>query len=128
MDLDMKISVMIVDDEPFAREDLRHMLSDYAEVEVKWEAAKLNEARSLLAQHCPDVLFLDIDLRGGSGFDLIPNVDQEKTNIIFVTGHSEFVDKVAETGALDCLSKPVSDRYLAQSIEKLKHIMLSPGG
>jgi two-component system LytT family response regulator len=125
MDLDMKITAMIVDDEPFAREDLRHMLSDYAKVEVKWEAAKLNEARSLLAQHCPDVLFLDIDLRGGSGFDLIPSVDQEKTNVIFVTGHSELADKIAETGALDCLSKPVSGRYLGQSLEKLEHALAS---
>lgn len=117
------IKAMIVDDEPFARDDLRHMLARHPEVEVKWEAAKIDEARSLLAKHCPDVVFLDINLRGGSGFELISYLDQKKTSVIFVTGHNEYKEQALETGALDCISKPVSADYITKSLKKIKHVL-----
>ena len=116
----MTIKAMIVDDEPFARDDLRYMLAGYPEVDVQWEAAKMDEARSLLAKHCPDVVFLDIELRGGSGFELLPSIDPEKTKVIFVTGHDAYVEQALEIGALDCITKPVAAHCLAASLEKLK--------
>ena len=115
----MTIKAMIVDDEPFARKDLCYMLAGHPEIEVKWEAARVDEAGSLLAKHCPDVVFLDIELRGGFGFELIPNIDPEKTKVIFVTGHEGYAGQALEVGALACLSKPVTDRCLAASIGKL---------
>ena len=124
----MTIKAMIVDDEPFAREDLRYMLAGHQEVEVQWETARMDEARSLLAKHCPDVVFLDIELRGGSGLDLVPSIDQEKTKVIFVTGHDAYVEQALETGALDCLSKPVTAHCLAASLEKLKQILAATDG
>ena len=116
----MMIKAMIIDDEPFARDDLRYMLAGDPEIEVQWEAARMDEARSLLAKHCPDVVFLDIELRGGTGFELVPSIDQEKTKVIFVTGHDAYVEQALETGALACLTKPVTARCLAASLEKLK--------
>lgn len=121
----MTIKAMIVDDESFARLDLRHMLAQHPEIEVRWEAAKMDEAQSLLANHCPDVVFLDIELRGGFGFELVASIDQQKTRIIFVTGHAAYVQQALEYGALDCLSKPVAASYLAQSLEKLEHDLAS---
>ena len=103
----MSITAMIVDDESFAREDLRYMLSDDPEIEVKWEADRVDEAKKLLADICPDVIFLDIDLRGGSGFEVVEDIDPGKTVVIFVTGHDEYKEQALATGALDCISKPV---------------------
>lgn len=121
----MSITAMIVDDEPFAREDLRYMLSEDPEIEVKWEADRVDEAKKLLADICPDVIFLDIDLRGGSGFEVVTDIDPKKTVVIFVTGHDEHKEQVLETGALDCISKPVSPEYITKSLEKLKKILVT---
>ena len=124
----MTIKAMIVDDEPFARIDLRHMLAQHPVVEVKWEAAKMDEAKSLLAIHCPDVVFLDIELRGCFGFELVDHIDPHKTSLIFVTGHDAYVEQAFEYGALDCLSKPLSAGKLARSLEKLKHALAAGDG
>lgn len=117
----MTIKAMIVDDEPFSRQDLRHMLARHPEIEVKWEAARLDEAQSLLAAHCPDVVFLDIELRGGSGLDLVSKINHEKTKVIFVTGHDANLEHARLTGALGCLLKPVAAGTLSACLEKLKH-------
>jgi two-component system LytT family response regulator len=124
----MTIKAMIVDDEPFARKDLRHMLTQHPDIEVKWEAAKMDEAQSLLTAHCPDVVFLDIELRGGLGFELVTHLDRQKTGVIFVTGHEAYAEQAFEYGALDCLSKPVAAGNLARSLEKLKHALAARDG
>jgi len=116
----MPLKVMIIDDEPFARDDLRYMLSEHQEVEVQWEAGKIDEARRLLAENEPDVVFLDIQLRGGSGFDLLPDIPEGNTRVIFVTAHDEYTQQALATDAIDCLLKPVSADRLADSLEKLK--------
>ncbi len=120
----MSITAMIVDDEPFAREDLRYMLSEDPDIEVKWEADRVDEAKRLLADICPDVIFLDIDLRGGSGFEVITDIDPKKTIVIFVTGHDEYRKKAIKTGALDCILKPVSPDYISKSLKKLKQVIV----
>ncbi len=112
------IKAMIIDDEPFVREDLKYMLSAHQEVEVVWEAGRLDEARALLSKNRPDVVFLDIQLRGGSGMDLIPDIDPE-TDIIFVSAHEESLKQISEKDALDRIYKPVSVERLAQSLKKL---------
>ena len=124
----MTIKAMIVDDEPFARQDLRYMLARHPEIEVKWEAAKMDEAQRLLTTHCPDVVFLDIELRGGFGFELVAYIDPHKTCVIFVTGHDAYVEQAFEHGALDCLSKPVAARNLARSLRKLEHLLAAGDG
>jgi two-component system LytT family response regulator len=116
----MTIKAMIIDDEPFAREDLRHVLERHPEVEVKWEASRMDEAKRLLATHCPDVVFLDIELRGGSGLDLVSEIDQNMTKIIFVTGHDANTEKARQTGAIGCICKPVGLGTLSGCLEKLR--------
>jgi two-component system LytT family response regulator len=117
----MTIKAMIIDDEPFARDDLRYMLAEHPEVEVKWEAGRIDEARRLLEENTPDVVFLDIQLRGGSGFDLIAGIDPQKTSYIFVTALEECLPLTHQTDAIDCLTKPVMAPALAESLQKLKH-------
>ncbi len=115
----MPIKAMIIDDEPFVRNGLRYMLSAHQGIEVAWEAGRLDEARKLLSENRPDVVFLDIQLRGGSGLDLIPDIAPE-TSIIFITAHEENIKKTPETDAIDRILKPISAERLAESLEKLK--------
>ena len=111
---------MIVDDEPFAREDLRYMLADHQDIEVIWEAGKIEEARNILAGNRPDVVFLDVQLRGGSGFDLLPDIRSTSASIIFVTAHGNCAKEAFESGAVDFLFKPVAADRLADSLTKAR--------
>lgn len=116
----MPLKVLIVDDEPFAREDLRYMLAKHQDIEVIWEAGKVDEARNILARNSPDVIFLDVQLRGGSGFDLLPDIRSTSASIIFVTAHGNFEKEAFETGAVDFLFKPVAADRLTDSLTKAK--------
>ena len=116
----MPLKVLIVDDEPFAREDLRYMLAKHQDIEVIWEAGKVDEARNILARNSPDVIFLDVQLRGGSGFDLLPDIRSTPASIVFVTAHGNFEKEALESGAVDFLFKPVAADRLADSLTKAK--------
>jgi two-component system LytT family response regulator len=115
----MKLKALIVDDEPFARADLRHMLACQKEVEVTGEAGTIAEAQKQLSEKKLDVVFLDIQLRGGSGFELIPFVDRS-TDIIFTTAFDEYAVRAFEINALDYILKPVTVERLCASIGRLK--------
>lgn len=114
----MTLKTMIVDDEPFVRADLRHMLCAHANLEVICEAGTISEAKKQLRENDLDVVFLDIQLRGGTGFDLVPLID-ESAKIIFITAHDEFAIRAFEINALDYILKPVTASRLAKSIERL---------
>lgn len=115
----MKLKALIVDDEPFARDDLRHMLACQKEIEVTGEAGTIAEAQKQLSEKDLDVVFLDIQLRGGSGFELIPFVDRS-TDIIFTTAFDEYAVRAFEINALDYILKPVTAERLCASIDRLK--------
>ena len=106
------MKALIIDDEPFVRDDLRHMLSEFPDIEVIGEAATIREATELLSRTRPDVVFLDIQLRGGGGFELLPFINQ-KSSIIMFTAHNEYLEKALETNAVDCIPKPVTAGRLA---------------
>lgn len=115
----MPLNAMIIDDEPFARDDLRYMLALHKDIEVLWEAAKIEEAKQILAQNSPDIIFLDVQLRGGSGFDLLPDIRSATTSIIFVTAHDAYAKKAFDAGAVDFIYKPVTADRLADSLRKI---------
>ena len=115
----MKLKAMIVDDEPYARDDLRHMLACQKEIEVTCEAGTIAEAQKELSKNKLDVVFLDIQLRGGSGFELIPFVDRS-TDIIFTTAFDQYAVRAFEINALDYILKPVTPERLCASIDRLK--------
>ena len=116
----MSLKAMIIDDEPFARDDLRYMLAEHDDIEVVWEAGKFDEAKKLLAENRPDVVFLDLRLRGGSGFDLLADIEAASTRVIIVTAHEEYTDRTLPSVAVDCLLKPVSAECLAAALTHLK--------
>ena len=115
----MKLNAIIIDDEPFVRDDLRDMLAAHELVVVAGVAGTVAEARKQLAATGFDVVFLDIQLRGGSGFDLVPFINPS-ADIIFITAHDEFAVRAFEINALDYLLKPVAADRLAESIARLK--------
>ena len=113
-----ELRAVVVDDESMARRALRRMLMDFPEIEVCGEADSVDGAERLIKQAQAGVVFLDIELYGESGFDLVPRLDQE-TAVIFVTAFNEYAIRAFEVNALDYLLKPVTKERLAKSIRRL---------
>lgn len=109
---------IIVDDERLAREELRFLLRDFKEIETVGEAGNLTEAGRLIEAEKPDVVFLDIQLPGENGFDLLAQTNA-RFKTIFVTAFDAYALRAFEVNALDYLMKPVNPDRLKQAIEKL---------
>jgi len=109
---------VIVDDEPLARADLKALLKQFENVVIAGEAQSVPEARKLLTECTPDVVFLDIQMPGESGFDLL-NMIPPDVNIIFVTAYDKYAIRAFEVNAQDYLLKPVNEERLAVSLERL---------
>ncbi len=113
-----KYSAYIVDDEPLSIRSLRKKLEDFPEVEIIGEATRMPEAAKEIESLYPDILFLDIQLMEGSGFDLLNKIDYNG-NVIFVTAYDEFAFRAFEVNALDYILKPTSHERLKIALEKV---------
>ncbi len=109
---------LLIDDEPAARAALRALLAAHPMIALVGEAATLATARDLLARGVYDLVFLDIQLRGGTGFELVPHV-RPGARLVFVTAYDEFAVRAFEINALDYLIKPVEPRRLAATLGRL---------
>jgi len=109
---------LILDDEPAARDDLRRLLAAHADVAIVGEAGRLAAARELLQTADYDLVLLDVELRGGNAFDLLPHVRPE-ARIIFVTAHSHYAVRAFEINALDFLVKPIAAERLATALRRV---------
>jgi two-component system, LytTR family, response regulator len=112
------MKAIIIDDERLARTELRKLLQDFPEIEVVDEAANADEGISKIENHNPDIIFLDIQMPGKTGFDLLSELDRAP-QVIFTTAYDEYALKAFEVNALDYLLKPVEPRRLADTMEKL---------
>lgn len=112
---------LIIDDEVSARRDLRALLGAHPEVTIVGEAALIDEARALLRRGNYDLVFLDIQLLGGTGFDLVPDV-RPGARIIFVTAFDQFAFRAFEVNALDYLRKPLRTARLAEALGRVSPI------
>lgn len=119
------IRALIVDDEPLARTRMRALLSAQPDVQVVGEAGDLAGARAALADAPVDVVFLDIQLPGGSGFDLIPALPQG-ARVVFVTAFGDYALRAFEVMAVDYLTKPVAPDRLAQTLDRLRATAPTP--
>ena len=113
-----EMAAVIVDDERLARSELRSMLAAHPEIQVIGEAESVEEAVAVINRERPDVLFLDIQLVGETGFDLLERIDAEFA-IVFVTAYEQHAIRAFEVNALDYLLKPVTPERLAEAIAKL---------
>lgn len=109
---------IIIDDERLARNELKKLLLDFPEIEIIGEAANAKEGIDAIQNLSPDLVFLDIQMPGKTGFDMLLELDSTP-NIIFVTAYDEFALKAFEFNALDYLMKPVDPKRLADAISKI---------
>ncbi|GAB5560316.1 MAG: LytTR family DNA-binding domain-containing protein [Synoicihabitans sp.] len=110
---------LIVDDEPLARVELRRLLLAHPHIEITGEADTLNAAKERMGTPDFDLVFLDIQLRGGTGFDLLPHVPPQ-VQVIFVTAYDRYAVRAFEVNALDYLLKPVTAERLAETLRRLE--------
>lgn len=115
------MKALIIDDEPFARQELRGLLEDLSGIEVCGEAGNAREALELVAEVRPDLLFLDIEMPGPNGFELLEALPPPHPHVIFTTAYDEFAIRAFDVSALDYLLKPIHPQRLAASLEKLKN-------
>jgi YesN/AraC family two-component response regulator len=109
---------LVVDDERLARNELRRLLARHPEIEVVGEAANASEARMRLGSLDPDLLFLDVQMPGETGFDFLASIDRAPV-VVFTTGYDEYAVRAFEVSALDYLVKPVQPQRLAATVRRL---------
>jgi two-component system LytT family response regulator len=119
MPMNRKLRGIIVDDERLARKDLRSLLTEYDSIEIVGEADSVASAKQLIDETDPDLIFLDIQMPGESGFDLLEKADVE-AKVIFVTAFDEYAIRAFEVDAIDYLLKPVNPDRLRNAIERLE--------
>lgn len=112
---------LIVEDQESSRDHLRHLLSQRRDIQILGEAASVSEAVSLCDDLHPNLLFLDVDLGGESGFSLLEKLNPLPA-IIFTTGYSEFAQRAFTVNAVDYLLKPIDGRQLSDAIERIYHV------
>jgi two-component system LytT family response regulator len=109
---------LIVDDERLARKELMKLLEDHPMIEVVGEAMNAEEAIQMVNELNPDLLFLDIQMPGKTGFQLLEELDSVPL-VVFTTAYDEFALKAFEVNALDYLLKPIQPERLAEAVSKL---------
>lgn len=110
---------LIVDDEPLARRELARLLTAFPTVRVVGDAGNIDEARTRIEALAPDVVFLDIEMPGGTGFDLLSRLDRVP-RIVFTTAYDQHAVKAFEVNALDYLLKPIETERLAAALRKVE--------
>ena len=110
----MKLRVLVVDDEPLAREGLRLLLSRQPQVESIVEARNGREAVALIREQKPDLVFLDVQMPRTDGFAVVNTIGAERMPpVIFVTAHDQYAIRAFEIAAIDYLLKPVTEERFA---------------
>jgi len=112
------IRAVIIDDERLARNELKKLLQEFPEIEIIAEAANANEGIEKIDSLNPDLIFLDIQMPGKTGFDMLAELDKAP-DVIFTTAYDDYAIKAFEVNALDYLLKPVEPRRLADALHKL---------
>ena len=109
---------IIIDDERLARTELRKLLQEFPDIEIVDEAANVDEGIAKIESLNPDLIFLDIQMPGKTGFDLLTELDRAP-HVIFTTAYDEYALKAFEVNALDYLVKPIEPKRLADAVQKL---------
>ena len=109
---------LIIDDERLARTELIRLLEPFKEIEIIGEAVNADDAHNKISELSPEVIFLDIQMPGKTGFELLEELDSVP-KVIFTTAYDEYALKAFEYNALDYLLKPIEPVRLEESIKKL---------
>lgn len=115
------MKTVLIDDERLARKELKHLLKAHPAVEIIGEAANATEALRILPVLCPELVFLDIEMPGRNGFDLLAALPAPHPRIIFVTAYDAFAVRAFQVNALDYLIKPVEPERLAEALARIEY-------
>jgi two-component system LytT family response regulator len=113
------MKVLVVDDERLARAELRRLLANHPQVQLVGEAASAAEGVVQAAARQPDLILLDVQMPGGSGFDLLDALD-DPPEVIFTTAYDQYAVQAFESSALDYLLKPIQPQRLAAALERAR--------
>lgn len=116
----MNMRCLIIDDEKLALTEMRLLLSAHPDVEVAGEAMNVEDALEVFQREKPDLVFLDIQLRGEVGFDFVGRLEEPLPRIVFVTAHDRYAIRAFECNALDYLLKPVQPERLAETLRRVR--------
>ena len=115
------IRCVIVEDEEMARKVLKSLLAQYCpDVMVCAEADDITSGQEMIEAFRPDLVFLDIEMPGGSGFKLLNNIKDVDFEVVFITAYEQFAIKAIRHDALDYLLKPVDPKELVAAVDKVK--------
>jgi two-component system, LytTR family, response regulator len=112
------MKALIIDDERLARTELKRLLTPFKEIKVVGEAVNADDALEKIQQLKPDLLFLDVQMPGKTGFEMLEELDSVPI-VIFVTAYDEYALKAFEYNALDYLLKPIEPKRLEETVNKL---------
>ncbi len=115
----MPIKAIIIDDERLARNELKKMLQDFSDIEIIDEAANADEGIEKIEMQNPDLIFLDIQMPGKTGFDMLSYLEKAP-RVVFTTAYDEYALKAFEVNALDYLLKPIEPGRLTDAIHKVQ--------
>ena len=117
----MSLKAVIVDDEKHSREALKNLLNEFCtDVIIVASAGSVDEAITAISSTNPDVIFLDIELQSGTGFDILTQIDSINFEIIFITAFEQYAIKAVKYSSLDYLLKPIDLEELIKAVEKAK--------
>jgi len=115
------LNTLIVDDEALARRGLKHRLQHIQDIRIIGEAKNGREALALIRAHHPDLVFLDIQMPGLNGFDVLRQLDPAALpSIVFVTAFDEFAIKAFEANAVDYILKPIENERLLEALQRVR--------
>ena len=112
------MNALIIDDERLAREELKNILAAHPDIKITGEAANSESASKMINELRPDLIFLDIQMPGKTGFEMLEDIDH-LPEVIFVTAHDEYAIRAFEVNALDYLLKPVQPERLSEALKKV---------
>mgnify|MGYP003455901556 FL=1 len=115
------IRCVIVEDEEIARKVLKSLLAQYCQdVMVCAEADDVSSGKTMIETFRPDLVFLDIEMPGGSGFKLLSSIENIDFEVVFITAYEQFAIKAIRHDALDYILKPIDPKELVAAVEKVK--------
>ncbi len=114
------IRTLIVDDERLARQEVKNIISSWDDLEIVGEAGNAEEALEQIDKLDPDLLLLDIQMPGKTGFELLDEIEGRAPAVIFITAYDEYALKAFDVNALDYLMKPVEEARLRDAVDKVK--------
>ena len=115
------MKAIIVDDEQQSHEVLKILIEKgHPDIHIGASGQNVREGLALIARHRPDLVFLDVEMPDGTGFDLLEEIDQPDFHVVFITAHNKYAQDAVRFGALDFLLKPVQTDKLAEALSRVR--------